>query len=61
LSQGEVIAIGEASPLPVRMQVNLPQPPPNAQTIDFYKMWSATDLEEVDVDTIVQHWWQNRH
>ncbi|MCF6262552.1 MAG: DUF87 domain-containing protein [Xanthomonadales bacterium] len=61
LGQGEVIAIGEASPLPVRMQVNLPQPPPNAQTIDFYKMWAATDLEEVDVDVIVQHWWQNRH
>lgn len=61
LSQGEVIAIGEASPLPVRMKVDVPQPPPNAETIDFYKMWSATELDEVDVDEIVQHWWQNRH
>ncbi len=61
LAQGEVIAIGEASPLPVRMQVNLPEPPPNAQTINFHQMWSKTEPTEVDVDEIVQHWWKNRH
>ena len=59
LAQGEAIATGEASPMPMRFKVTMPDPPPNAQDIDYAGMW-ATGPAETDVDHIVDCWRRQR-
>lgn len=55
LGPGEVIAMGEGLPIPVRFQVNRPSPPPNASDIDFTKHWrhGGTDI---NVKQLVRRW-----
>jgi len=59
LAQGEAIAAGEAVPMPVRFQVTMPNPPPNAQSIEYANMW-AHGPEETDVEHIVDCWRRQR-
>ena len=59
LAQGEAIATGEAVPMPVRFKVTMPDPPPNAQSIDYAGMWSRGPAE-TDVDHIVDCWRRQR-
>ena len=59
LSQGEAIATGEGVPMPVRFHVTMPDPPPNAQDIDFAHMWSRGP-QEADVEQIVDCWRRQR-
>lgn len=55
LGRGEALVLGEAVPLPTRLQFYRPNPTPNSDDVDFYKNWKdgPTDL---DVDTIVKRW-----
>jgi DNA helicase HerA-like ATPase len=55
LSRGEALVLGEAVPLPTRLQFNRPNPTPNSDDVDFYGRWKEgpTDL---DVDAIVKRW-----
>lgn len=55
LGRGEALVLGEAVPLPTRLQFDRPDPPPNSDDVDFYKQWNdgPTDL---DVDGIVHRW-----
>jgi hypothetical protein len=59
LAQGEAIATGEGVPMPVRFQVTMPDPPPNAQDIEYAGMW-ARGPEEADVEHIVDCWRRQR-
>jgi len=59
LAQGEAIATGEASPMPMRFKVTMPDPPPNAQDIDYAGMWSKGPTD-TDVDHIVDCWRRQR-
>ncbi|MCF6262553.1 MAG: DUF853 family protein [Xanthomonadales bacterium] len=56
LSQGEAIATGEAVPMPLRLKVNVPNPPPNSQNVDYAGMWSKKNPHVVEVDEIVKRW-----
>lgn len=55
LGRGEALVLGEAVPLPTRLQFDKPNPTPNSDDVDFYKNWKdgPTDL---DVDAIVKRW-----
>ncbi|GJL61012.1 MAG: sea9 [Nitrospirales bacterium] len=55
LGRGEALVLGEAVPLPTRLQFDKPNPTPNSDDVDFYAKWKdgQTDL---DVDTIVKRW-----
>lgn len=55
LGRGEALVLGEAVPLPTRLQFDKPNPTPNSDDVDFYAKWKdgPTDL---DVDTIVKRW-----
>lgn len=55
LGRGEALVLGEAVPLPTRLQFDRPNPTPNSDDVDFYKNWKdgPTDL---DVDVIVKRW-----
>ncbi len=55
LAPGEVIAMGEGVPVPVRFQVNRPNPPPNSADIDFTKNWRHGGTE-IDVKQLVRRW-----
>jgi hypothetical protein len=59
LAQGEAIACGEGVPMPVRFRVTRPDPPPNAQDIEFAHMWSRGP-EDADVEHIVDCWRRQR-
>lgn len=59
LAQGEAIGAGEAVPMPVRFKVTMPDPPPNAQSIEYGKMW-ASGPEDTDVEHIVDCWRRQR-
>ncbi len=55
LGRGEALVLGEAVPLPTRLQFDKPNPSPNSDDVDFYAKWidGPTDL---DVDAIVKRW-----
>lgn len=55
LGRGEALVLGEAVPLPTRLQFDKPNPTPNSDDLDFYAKWrdGPTDL---DVDAIVKRW-----
>jgi hypothetical protein len=55
LGRGEVIIMGDAVPMPVRLQVTRPSPPPNSQDIDYGEQWRA-GIEELDVEALVRRW-----
>ena len=55
LGRGEALVLGEAVPLPTRLQFDKPNPTPNSDDVDFYAKWrdGPTDF---DVDAIVKRW-----
>jgi DNA helicase HerA-like ATPase len=59
LAQGEAIATGEGVPMPVRFKVTRPDPPPNAQDIEYADMWSKGP-QDTDVEHIVDCWRRQR-
>ena len=59
LAQGEAIATGEGVPMPVRFRVTMPDPPPNAQDIEYAGMW-ARGPADTDVEHIVDCWRRQR-
>jgi hypothetical protein len=59
LAQGEAIATGEGVPMPVRFRITMPDPPPNAQDIEYAGMW-AKGPEDTDVEHIVDCWRRQR-
>lgn len=55
LSKGEAVALGEAVPMPVRFQVNLPNPPPNSIDIDYSGKWRHGG-KDISVKQLVNNW-----
>jgi uncharacterized protein len=55
LGRGEALVLGEAVPLPTRVQFYKPNPTPNSDDVDFYEKWK-TGPEDLDVDAIVKRW-----
>ena len=55
LGRGEALVLGEAVPLPTRLQFEKPNPMPNSDDVDFYIMWT-TGPDDLDVDAIVNRW-----
>ena len=55
LGRGEAIVLGEAVPLPTRLQFYKPSPTPNSDDVDFYENWK-NGPDDLDVDEIVKRW-----
>ena len=55
LGRGEALVLGEAVPLPTRLQFDKPSPTPNSDDVDFYENWK-TGVDDLDVDKIVNRW-----
>ena len=55
LGRGEALVLGEAVPLPTRLQFEKPNPTPNSDDVDFHEKWT-TGPDDLDVDAIVKRW-----
>jgi len=55
LGRGEALVLGEAVPLPTRLQFDKPNPAPNSDDVDFYGKWKDGPAG-LDVDEIVKRW-----
>ena len=55
LGRGEALVLGEAVPLPTRLQFEKPEPTPNSDDVDFYDKW-RNGPDDLDVDAIVKRW-----
>lgn len=55
LGRGEALVLGEAVPVPTRMQFAEPNPTPNSNDVDFYEKWKSGP-DDLDVDIIVKRW-----
>ena len=55
LGRGEGLVLGEAVPLPTRLQFAKPNPTPNSDDVDFYDKW-INGPDDLDVDAIVKRW-----
>lgn len=55
LGRGEALVLGEAVPLPTRLQFDKPNPTPNSDDVDFYNQWKVGP-SDLDVDAIVKRW-----
>jgi hypothetical protein len=59
LARGEAIALGEAVPMPLRVQITMPDPPPNSTNVDYAGEWTRGP-EEISVEDMVDRWRNQR-
>ena len=55
LRRGEALVLGEATPLPTRVQIDVPNPTPKSDDVDFHRHW-IEGPEDLDVSAIVDRW-----
>lgn len=55
LAQGEAIIVGESVPIPVRVQITMPNPPPNSSNVDYAGEW-LRGPENISVEDLVDRW-----
>lgn len=55
LSRGEALALGEAVPVATRFQMQVPDPTPNSDDVDFYAKWQL-GVDDLNVEAIVEKW-----
>lgn len=56
LRQGEAIVLGDSAPMPMRVQIDLPNPEPDSSDVSFFDKWrqKGTATEAGDV---MERWW----
>jgi len=55
LGRGEVMALGEAVPIPLRFQMHTPSPKPNSSNADLHTSWKSAP-KDIDVEIIAENW-----
>lgn len=55
LGRGEALVLGEAAPLPTRVQIYRPNPEPKSNDVDYFTSWREGP-EDLDVEDIVNLW-----
>ncbi len=60
LGRGEALVLGEAAPLPTRVQIYKPDPEPKSNDVDYFTSWRK-GVDNIDVDEIVQLWRTQTH
>ena len=57
LRQGEVYIIGDAAPIPVRVQLDKASPEPEGSDIMFFDKWKQPETP-VNVNEVIDRWWK---
>ncbi|RLA23269.1 MAG: ATPase [Gammaproteobacteria bacterium] len=60
LGRGEALVLGEAAPLPTRVQIYKPDPEPKSNDVDYFISWRK-GVDDIDVDEIVHLWRTQTH
>jgi hypothetical protein len=60
LRQGESLIVGEAMPMPLRVQIDYPDPEPDSSDIKFYEKWKQSDVKTKIADVVTRWWKQER-
>jgi DNA helicase HerA-like ATPase len=55
MCRGEALVLGDAAPMPTRVQFDVPNPTPRSNDVDFYKHWTEGP-EDIDVAAVVDRW-----
>ena len=55
LGRGEALVLGEAAPLPTRVQIYRPNPEPKSNDVDYFTGWREGP-DDIDVEGIVNNW-----
>jgi hypothetical protein len=55
LGRGEALVVGEAAPLPTRVQIYRPKPEPKSNDVDYFTGWREGP-HDLDVEEIVNLW-----
>ena len=56
LRQGEALIVGEAIPMPLRVQIDFPNPEPSSADIKFFDKWKQSDVK-TEIPDVVDRWW----
>ena len=59
LRQGEAIIIGDAIPIPQRVQIDFPQPTPHSMDVKFFDKWKQSGTK-TDITEVMEHWWNQK-
>jgi DNA helicase HerA-like ATPase len=57
LRQGEALVVGEAIPMPLRVQIDYPTPEPDSGDIKFYEKWKLREVP-TKIEEVVTRWWK---
>ncbi len=58
LRQGEAIVVGDSAPMPMRIQIDLPNPQPASSDIFFYDKWKQKG-SQTNADDVMERWWNS--
>ncbi len=56
LRQGEAIIVGDSIPMPQRIQIDYPNPPPRSGDVKFFDKWKQKGAK-TDVSDVMERWW----
>jgi uncharacterized protein len=59
LRQGEAVIVGDAIPIPQRVQIDFPQPAPQSSDVKFFDKWKQPSVK-TDVSEVMEHWWNQK-
>ncbi|RPI05124.1 MAG: DUF853 family protein [Ignavibacteriae bacterium] len=57
LRTGEALVVGEAISMPLRVQIDFPNPEPDSSDIRFYEKWKQSDAKTT-IAEVVTRWWK---
>ncbi len=57
LRQGEALVVGEAISMPLRVQIDFPNPEPDSSDIKFYEKWKQSGMK-TKIEEVVTRWWK---
>ena len=55
LAQGEIIIVGDAVLMPSVAKLDMPNPQPNSQSIDFYQRWNE-EWRDISFEDVIKRW-----
>lgn len=59
LRQGEALIVGEAIPMPLRVQIDFPNPEPSSADIKFFDKWKQSEAK-TEISDVVNRWWHQQ-
>ena len=59
LRQGEAILVGDSIPMPQRVQIDFPNPPPLSSDVQFFDKWKKSDAK-TNVSDVMDRWWSQK-